>query len=50
MIGIPLIGKVTGFEGLLFSFLFYALFSGGISPLVDNFTLGKVKKKINGLT
>jgi len=40
MISIPLTGKVIGFEGLLFSFLLYALFSGGITPLIDNFTIG----------
>ncbi len=40
MISIPLIGKVIHFEGLLLSFLFGALFSGGITPLVDNFSIG----------
>ncbi|RIA80471.1 major facilitator superfamily domain-containing protein [Glomus cerebriforme] len=42
---IPLFGKVVGFEGLLFLFFFYALFNGGISPLVDNFTIGTLKKE-----
>ncbi|CAI2193202.1 9978_t:CDS:2, partial [Funneliformis geosporum] len=43
-ISYPLIGKVIGFEGLLLSFLFSALFNGGISPLVDNFTIATLKK------
>ncbi|CAG8728804.1 3210_t:CDS:2, partial [Funneliformis caledonium] len=43
-ISYPLTGKVIGFEGLLLSFLFCALFNGGIAPLIDNFTIATLKK------
>ncbi|CAG8444115.1 4446_t:CDS:10 [Acaulospora morrowiae] len=36
---IPVVGKFIGFPGLIASFFVYAIFKGGVTPLVDNMTL-----------
>ncbi|CAG8541964.1 14751_t:CDS:2 [Acaulospora morrowiae] len=44
LIAIPTFGRIYGFAGLIIYYPIISLFSGGISPLVDNFTLGTLKK------